>query len=180
MTPLARRPSASTTTMEARPDPGDQRAAGPGRRLLGQRQRLLPWRRLQGRVRPNDPGTSYASVSDYGLYRRLAGESSYSRIYTIQTPGASATSSLNRVEFDATDLGGKTASTSATRRSTTTRSGPPPDRRRDGPVGLLDDAQQPEQVVDGLRQYNFCQGQCVRHGRHAPPGSRTPCCCPGR
>ena len=57
---------------------------------------------------PNDPGTSYASVSDYGLYRRLAGESSYSRIYTIQTPGAAATSSLSRVELEATHHGGKT------------------------------------------------------------------------
>ena len=55
---------------------------------------------------PNDPTTTYASVSDYGLYRREAGDSAYSRIYSIHTPGAAATSSVCRVEFDATSAGG--------------------------------------------------------------------------
>ncbi len=110
---------------------------------------------------PNDPGTSYASVSDYGLYRRLAGESSYSRIYTIQTPGAAATSSLSRVEFDATDLGGKTRiylgdatfynnSVSGLLRTDDATA----------PTVSWTTLSNPSKSSTGYDSYNFCQGQC--------------------
>ena len=118
---------------------------------VGQRQRLLPRWRHQGRVRPDDPGTSYASVSDYGLYRRLAGQSTYTRIYSINTPGAAQTSSLSRIEFDATDLGGKTRIYlgDATFYNNSV-AGFFRTERRDRTDGQLDDAQQPEQVLDRL------------------------------
>ncbi|MBO0827447.1 MAG: hypothetical protein J2P24_06670 [Streptosporangiales bacterium] len=50
---------------------------------------------------PGDPGTVYASMFDYGLYRRT-GSGDWKRIYSIHNPGAAATSSTNRVEFAAT------------------------------------------------------------------------------
>lgn len=111
---------------------------------------------------PSDPGTTYASVSDYGLYRRQAGESSYSRIYTIKTPGAAATSSLSRVEFDATDLGGGKTRIYL---GDATYFG-------NSVSGLLrtDDAtapsvswtplSSPSTSSTGYDSYNFCQGQC--------------------
>ena len=111
---------------------------------------------------PNDPKTTYASVSDYGLYRREAGESSYSRIYSIASPGAAATSSLNRIEFDATKLkGGKTRIYLG---DATYYNG--------SVAGFLrtDDAaaatpswttlSSPDKTSTGYDSYNFCQGQC--------------------
>jgi hypothetical protein len=110
---------------------------------------------------PNDPTTTYASVSDYGLYRREAGDTSYSRIYSIKTPGGAATSSLSRVEFDATSAGGKTRIYlgDATFYNNSV-------------AGFLrtDDAATPtptwttlsstSKSSTGYDSYNFCQGQC--------------------
>jgi hypothetical protein len=110
---------------------------------------------------PNDPTTTYASVFDYGLYRRMAGESSYTRIYSIHNPGAAATSSTNRIEFDATRYAGKTRIYLGD--ST---------RFNDAVSGLLrtDDAtaatvtwtdlSSPDKSSTGYDSYNFCQGQC--------------------
>lgn len=50
---------------------------------------------------PADPTTVYASMFDYGLYRRT-GSGDWKRIYSIHNPGAAATSLSNRVEFAAT------------------------------------------------------------------------------
>lgn len=110
---------------------------------------------------PNNPAVTYASVSDYGLYRRDASSSAYQRIYTVHNPGAVSTSSSNRVEFDATSLGGKTRIYlgDAT-------------RFNDSVAGLLrtDDAQaatvqwtnlsSSDKSSPGYDSYNFCQGQC--------------------
>jgi hypothetical protein len=110
---------------------------------------------------PNDPGTTYASVNDYGLYRRLPGETAYTRIYSIHNPGAAATSSTNRIEFDATRLAGKTR----IYLGDATLFG-------DSVSGLLrtDDATAPtvswqtlssaNKATTGYDSYNFCQGQC--------------------
>ncbi|WP_265444968.1 WD40/YVTN/BNR-like repeat-containing protein [Flexivirga meconopsidis] len=110
---------------------------------------------------PNDPKVTYASVSDYGLYRRGAGDAAYSRIYTISTPGSLTTSPSSRIEFDATSVGGKTRIYlgDAT-------------RYKSSVAGLLrtDDAQaatpawtelsSPDKSSTGYDSYNFCQGQC--------------------
>ena len=109
---------------------------------------------------PNDPKVTYASVSDYGLYRRAAGESSYTRVYSVNNPGSVAGSSANRVEFDATSVSGKTRIYlgDAT--------------RFNGVAGLLrtDDAQastvawtdlsSSSKSSPGYDSYNFCQTQC--------------------
>lgn len=110
---------------------------------------------------PNDPSTTYASVSDYGLYRRRGGEGSYSRVYSVTTPGGAATSSTSRIEFATADLGNTTRIYlgDATRFSNSV-------------AGLLrtDDAQadspswtdlsSPDPATTGFDSYNFCQGQC--------------------
>jgi len=57
---------------------------------------------------PTNAGTSYASVSDYGLFRRLAGETTYAPVYSIADAGAVALSGSSRLEFDATVKDGKT------------------------------------------------------------------------
>jgi hypothetical protein len=110
---------------------------------------------------PNDPRTTYASVSDYGLYRRMPGDSSYSPIYQINNPGAAATSSTNRIEFDTTTLAGKTR----IYLGNATLFG-------DSVSGLLrtDDAtaatptwtilSSSSKTSTGYDSYNFCQGQC--------------------
>ncbi|MBC7639474.1 MAG: hypothetical protein H7231_06795, partial [Rhodoferax sp.] len=48
---------------------------------------------------PIKPTTVYASMSSYGLYRRVDG-GAWTRIFTVASPGSSTISSVNRVEFD--------------------------------------------------------------------------------
>jgi hypothetical protein len=53
---------------------------------------------------PTHPRVVYASMFDYGLFRRV-GSHPWMQIYTIKTPGDPATSSFNRVEFALAPLG---------------------------------------------------------------------------
>jgi hypothetical protein len=110
---------------------------------------------------PSHPGTTYASVSDYGLYRRMGGSASYDPIYSIDNPGAAETSSTSRIEFAVTPLADKTRIYlgDATLFD-------------DSVSGLLrtDDARassvdwttlsDPSTSSTGYDSYNFCQGQC--------------------
>jgi hypothetical protein len=110
---------------------------------------------------PNDPGTSYASVSDYGLYRRLAGQSAYTRIYSINTPGAAQTSSLSRIEFDATNLAGKTRIYLGD--ATFYNNSVAGFFRTDdatAPTVSWTTLSNPSKSSTGYDSYNFCQGQC--------------------
>lgn len=50
------------------------------------------------RFDPNHPGTVYAAMFDYGLYRRV-GSGAWKAIYTIHNPGSEATTISNRIEF---------------------------------------------------------------------------------
>jgi hypothetical protein len=110
---------------------------------------------------PTDPTTSYASVNDYGLYRRQAGDASYSRIYSVASPGATATSATNRIEFDTTPVAGKTRiylgdatyfnNAVAGLLRTDDAGAATPDWT------LLSD---PNKASTGYDSYNFCQGQC--------------------
>jgi hypothetical protein len=111
---------------------------------------------------PNDPGTSYAAVSDYGLYRRLPGESSYTRIYTIhgQVPGAAATSSTSRFEFDATNLAGKTRIYLGDATYYGAIAGFLRTDDATAPTVSWTTLSNPSRSSTGYDSYNFCQGQC--------------------
>jgi hypothetical protein len=110
---------------------------------------------------PNDPGTSYASVNDYGLYRRLTGESSYTRVYSIANPGGVATSATNRIEFDATNLAGKTRIYlgDATYYNNAVSGLLRTDDATAPTVGWTT-LSNPSKASTGYDSYNFCQGQC--------------------
>lgn len=110
---------------------------------------------------PTDPGTSYASVSDYGLYRHRTGDAGYTPVYTINNAGSVALSGRSRIEFDATVKDGKTRIYlgDATRFA-------------DSAAGLLrtDDAaaatpawtllSSDSKASTGYDSYKFCQAQC--------------------
>jgi hypothetical protein len=110
---------------------------------------------------PNDPSTTYASVNDYGLYRREAGDSSYSRIYSVKTAGATATSSTSRVEFDATSVGGRTRIYLGD--ATYYNNAVAGFLRTDdatAPTVSWTTLSNPSKSSTGYDSYNFCQGQC--------------------
>ena len=122
---------------------------------------------------PNNAGTSYASVSDYGLFRRLAGESAFTPVYSIHNAGSVALSGSSRIEFDATVKDGKTRIYLGD--ST---------RFNDATAGLLrtDDAaaatpawtdlSSTSKSSTGYDSYNFCGGQCSYDmAVTVPPGS---------
>jgi len=110
---------------------------------------------------PTDPGTSYASVSDYGLFRRLSGAAAYTSVYSINNAGSIPLSGRSRIEFDATVKDGKTRIYlgDAT-------------KFNDAAAGLLrtDDATAAtpawtllsgaSKASTGYDSYNFCGGQC--------------------
>ena len=108
---------------------------------------------------PINPTTVYASMSSYGLYRRVDG-GAWTRIYTVASPGSSTISSVNRVEFDVIKNGGRTR----IYLGDATAIG--------GVAGLFrsDDARAASPVFSGLSSadptslgfdsYNFCQAQC--------------------
>jgi hypothetical protein len=50
------------------------------------------------RFDPTHPGTVYAAMFDYGLYRRV-GSGDWKAIYTIHNPGSEVTTSSSRIEF---------------------------------------------------------------------------------
>ena len=78
---------------------------------------------------PTHAGVAYASMFDYGLYRATTAGGAWTRIYSINNPGAAATSATNRVEFATASLPvGSRGSTWATRRTSPTRLGPAADR----------------------------------------------------
>ncbi len=106
-------------------------------------------------------GTVYASMFDYGLFRRV-GSGQWRQIYTIKTPGDPATSLSNRVEFalaslpsgrtrvylgDATYFGN---TTSALLRSDNATAANPTWK-------LLSS---PKDGTPGYGSYNFCHAQC--------------------
>ena len=110
---------------------------------------------------PTHAGTVYASMFDYGLYRRV-GSGSWKRIYSIHHPGSEATTSTNRVEFalasldsgktriylgDSTYFDDQTAGLLRTDNATAT-----------SPtwVSLSSD----QDGKPGYGSYNFCEGQC--------------------
>ena len=110
---------------------------------------------------PTHPGTVYASMFDYGLFRRQF-DGPWQQIYTIPTPGSPATSVSNRVEFALATLpSGKTriylgdATYFDNARAALLRSD-------DGTAAtptftLLSD---PSHGTPGYGSYNFCQAQC--------------------
>ncbi len=110
---------------------------------------------------PTHAGTVYASMFDYGLYRRVD-SGAWKRIYSIHKPGSEATSSTNRVEFATAALAnGKTRVYVGD--ST---------YYEDSVAGLLrtDDAtvatptwkvlSNPKDGTPGYGSYNFCETQC--------------------
>ncbi len=125
------------------------------------------------RYDPTHPGTVYASMFDYGLFRREF-NGPWQQIYTIQTPGSPATSVSNRVEFALAALpGGKTRiyvgdgtyfanTTAALLRSDDGTAAAPT-------FTLLSD---PNHGTPGYGSYNFCQSQCSYDMVvESPPGS---------
>ncbi len=109
---------------------------------------------------PTRDDTVYASMFDYGLFRRT-GAGAWEQIYTIKTPGSPTTSTTSRVEFATAALPG-----GATRIYLG-------DATYFGSVaGLLrtDDAtaaspvftplSSPTPGTPGYGSYNFCEGQC--------------------
>ncbi len=108
---------------------------------------------------PVDPTTVYASISSYGLYRKV-GTGDWTRIYTVAGAGSAAISSVNRVEFDVIANAGKTR----IYLGDATAIG--------GVAGLFrtDDARATTPLFTGLSSadptsvgfdsYNFCQAQC--------------------
>ncbi len=110
---------------------------------------------------PTHRGTVFASMFDYGLFRRT-GNGSWKQVYTIKTPGSPATTLSNRVEFDLATLpGGETRvylgdstyfdnQTAALLRSDDGTA-------TDPSFTLLSD---PTPGTPGYGSYNFCQGQC--------------------
>jgi hypothetical protein len=110
---------------------------------------------------PSDPTTTYAAVSDYGLYRRMKGQSGFTRVYGVHNAGSVALSGSSRIEFDATVKDGHTRIYlgDAT-------------RFNDNAAGLMrtDDAtaaavawtslSSATKGTRGYDSYNFCQGQC--------------------
>ncbi|MGH3496175.1 MAG: hypothetical protein ACRDP1_01745 [Nocardioidaceae bacterium] len=110
---------------------------------------------------PTHSGTVYASMFDYGLFRRT-GTGTWQQIYTIPTPGSEATTLSNRVEFALASMGNGNTRIylgDSTYYNNTT-------------AGLLrtDDGtaatptwtplSNPTPGTPGYGSYNFCQGQC--------------------
>ncbi len=112
---------------------------------------------------PTHPNVAYASMFDYGLYRAtlVSGVLTWTRVYSISSPGAAATSSTNRIEFATAALpGGNTriylgdatkfgAVSGLLRTDDATASTPA--------WTLLSD---PAKGTPGYGSYNFCHGQC--------------------
>lgn len=121
---------------------------------------------------PTDPTTSYAAVSDYGLYRREAGQTWYQRIYSVHFPGAAVTSSPSRLDFAATRLGARTRIYlgDATRFGETTAGL----MRTDDATAATPkwhDLSSPDRTSTGYDSYNFCQQQCgYDMAVSSPPG----------
>lgn len=111
---------------------------------------------------PTHAGTVYASMFDYGLFRKV-GSGAWQQIYTIHTPGSEATTTTNRVEFALASLANgktriylgdstffnnsvsgllRTNNGTAAKPSWTTLSDPNPG-------------------TPGYGSYNFCEGQCT-------------------
>jgi len=113
------------------------------------------------RFDPNHPGTVYAAMFDYGLYRRV-GTGPWKAIYSIHNPGSEATTLSNRIEFSLAPLGsGKTRiylgdatyfddATSGLLRTD--------DATTAKPTWTL--LSNPKDGTPGYGSYNFCQGQC--------------------
>lgn len=109
----------------------------------------------------NHPGTVYASMFDYGLFRRV-GQGPWTAIYLINNPGSPATTISNRVEFALAPMhNGKTRiylgdstyfndTTSGLLRTDDATTATPS-------WTLLSD---PTDGTAGYGSYNFCHGQC--------------------
>ena len=114
---------------------------------------------------PRDPATSYAAVSDYGLFRRLAGQSTYTRS-TRSTPRAASPCPQSRIEFDAHDLGGKTRIYLGDATFYNNSAGLLRTNDATAPTVSWTSAQ-PEQGHHWLRQLQLLPGPVqLRHGRH--------------
>jgi hypothetical protein len=107
------------------------------------------------------PGTVYAAMFDYGLYRRV-GAGDWKAIYTINNPGSEATTSTNRIEFALAPLhNGQTRiylgdstyfdDTSAGLLRTDDANAATPTWT---PLSDTSDG------TPGYGSYNFCEGQC--------------------
>lgn len=109
----------------------------------------------------NHPGTVYASMFDYGLFRRV-GQGPWKAIYLIHNPGSPATTTSNRVEFALAPMSnGKTRiylgdstyfndTTSGLLRTDDATTATPS-------WTLLSD---PTDGTPGYGSFNFCHGQC--------------------
>ncbi|MEO5711285.1 MAG: hypothetical protein ABIQ59_15865 [Nocardioidaceae bacterium] len=110
---------------------------------------------------PTHADTVYASMFDYGLFRRI-GSGTWQQIYTIKTPGSATTSSTSRVEYSLTTLaGGQTRIYlgDATYYKNTTAGLL---RSDDGSTltPTFTELSNPTPGTPGYGSYNFCQGQC--------------------
>ena len=108
---------------------------------------------------PVDPTTVYASMSSYGLYRRVKG-GDWTRIYTVAGAGTPAISSVNRVEFDTTVKAGKTRIYlgDATAIGGVAGLFRTDDASLGSPTWTSLSSSVPTSI--GFDSYNFCQAQC--------------------
>ncbi len=125
------------------------------------------------RFDPNHPGTVYASMFDYGLYRRV-GTGDWKAIYTINNPGSETTTLSNRIEFALAPL--HTGKTRIYLADST--------YFNDTTAGLLrtDDAtagsptwtplSDPTPGTPGYGSYNFCTAQCYYDMGVSSPAGR--------
>ncbi|MDX6371215.1 MAG: hypothetical protein QOD98_203 [Nocardioidaceae bacterium] len=111
---------------------------------------------------PTHAGVAYASMFDYGLYRATSAGGAWTRIYSINNPGAAPTSSTNRVEFATASLPG-----GATRiylgdatKFTDTVSGLLRTDDATAAVPAFTLLSSPTKGTPGYGSYNFCHGQC--------------------
>jgi len=111
---------------------------------------------------PTHPGTVYASMFDYGLFRSTAAGGTWKQIYTIKTPGDPATGLDSRVEFALASLpsgatrvylGDATYYDNAEAGFLRSDDG----TAADPTWTTLSD---PTPGTPGYGSYNFCQGQC--------------------
>jgi hypothetical protein len=114
---------------------------------------------------PSDPSVVYASVSSYGLYRRVGG--SWQRVYSVRDAGSQSLSQFSRLEFVAVrQPGGKTRlylgdATLYGTASTGFVSGllRTDDARAASPSWTT--LSDPTKGTSGYGSYNFCQTQCT-------------------
>ncbi len=122
---------------------------------------------------PSHAGVVYASMFDYGLFRR-AGHGPWQQIYTIKTPGSEATTLSNRVEFAVATLpDGHTRiylGDSTYYDNTTAGFLRTDDATRGRPTWVT--LSNPHPGTPGYGSYNFCEAQCYYDMVVATPPQR--------